>query len=216
MREPSLTTSPPMIAGSTLTSSSTVLPPVTDLSASLDRVEMLVGKLLGDRDLGAHLALVARDQVAECLDHVAHGEQPPVRRTRLQEFRGEPANAGLREHGGERLGLLVGAEHRTAHQPREIGARGDERVESFQIGLHRIDGLAFERKLEQRARVAACHAGYDRFFACHVSSLVFKAFASAGSAPSRTGGASPWNSSGTYDFGSEHGGPIPAKIARFP
>ena len=79
MREPSLTISPPMIAGSILTLRSTVLPPVIGFERVLERLEMRVGELLGDGDLGGDLALPAGHQRAEAADHVAHREQPAVR-----------------------------------------------------------------------------------------------------------------------------------------
>ena len=44
-----------------------------------------------------------------------------------------PSDAGLVEDGGERLELLVGAEHRAAHQPGEIGIVGDQRVELIEV-----------------------------------------------------------------------------------
>ena len=97
-----------MIAGSTLQVELNVL-----LGHRLERIlqrgEMRVGELLGDRDLRRHLALVARDQRLVGPDHLAHREQAPLARDEQQEIRREPADAGLLEHAGQRLRLLVGA-----------------------------------------------------------------------------------------------------------
>ena len=79
-----------------------------------------------------------------------------------EEIGREAADAGLVEHGGERLGLLLGGEHRAAHQARQIRAFGDQRVEALEIGLARRRRLRFERELEQRGRVTPRHAGNDR------------------------------------------------------
>src|SRR6185312_13444901 len=87
---------------------------------------------------------------------------------KLQELRGDPADAGLSEHCGERARLFVGAEHGAAHEPREIGTLRNEGVEARQRGIDRIEGVGLERKLEQCGRIAARHAGYGPFLACHV------------------------------------------------
>ena len=78
-----------------------------------------------------------------------------------------PAMPALSRMAPKRLELLVGAEHRAAHQPAQIGAFADQRVELVEIGLDRIDGLVLERQLEQGAGVTAGHAGNKGVFACH-------------------------------------------------
>ena len=211
MRLPSLTISPPMIAGSTLTLRSTALSPVTDLSAALSASRCASEQLFGDRDLGGDLALQRATSLRKprIMSRTANSRR--LAAIELQEIGGEAADAGLVEHGGERLALLLGAEHRAAHQAVQIGALGDQRVELFQIGPHRVDRLALERELEQRRRVAPSHAGYDRFFACHVGALEVK---SAGSAPSRGGTAQTLGIQGSFwILGAVAGNPT--KIARF-
>ena len=64
-------------------------------------------------------------------------------------------------------GLLVGGEHGAAHQPPQVGTVGDQRVEPVEIGVHAVERMLLERQLEQRPRIAARHAGYDGFLACH-------------------------------------------------
>ena len=147
-----------MIAGSTLTSTCTSCL-VTALSASLIAARCASLGCLGERHLRGHLALVAGDQRPVGPDHVAHREQPPVRRHQLEEVGREPADADLVEHGGEGRDLLLGGEHRAAHQAREVGTVGDQRLEPLEIGLDGVDGILPERKLEQRGRIAARHAG---------------------------------------------------------
>ena len=102
MRLPSLTTSPPMMEGSTFTLSATSLP-VTDFSAVFERVEILVTELFGDGDVGRGLALELGHQRAERADHIGDREQPAVGGQNFQEFGGDAADPGLVEHGGERL-----------------------------------------------------------------------------------------------------------------
>ena len=85
MRLPSLTTRPPMIAGSTLMARSTSLP-LTDLSAERSAFKMFVLERFGDRDFGDGLAFVLGDHLAIGPHHVAHREQPAVRGHELEEF----------------------------------------------------------------------------------------------------------------------------------
>ena len=203
MRLPTLTISPPMMAGSILTSKSMSLPPVTDLSALLSASTFCVAELLGDGDLRGDLALVAGNQRAIAADHVAHGEQPPVGGDDAQEVGGDALDAGLVEDGAERGQLLVGAEHRAAHQAGKIGVAGNQRVERVEILLDRIGRLLFERELEQGVGVAARHAGNDGVFACHLDALLVNSLHRPGAFPERrrksleskrkvrTGGASP-------------------------
>ena len=186
-----------MMAGSILTSKSMSLPPVTDLSAPLSASRFLSLSFSATVTSRGHLALVAGDQRAVAADHVAHGEQPAVGGDDAQEIGGEPADAGLVEDGGERAQLLVGAEHRAAHQPIEIGIVGDQRVEAVEIGLDGIDRLVVERQLEQSIGVTPCHAGNDRIFACHWTLVFVTSF--TGRTPSQKGGANYWNPRGNSD-----------------
>ena len=98
---------------------------------------------------------MAGDEQPEGLQNLAESKKPAVRGHQLEEFCGETADAGLVEDRGERLGLLVSGENRTADQPREVGAVVDHRAEAVEIGLHGIDFLLFERELEQRGCVTA-------------------------------------------------------------
>ena len=124
----------------------------------------------------------------------------------------EPADAGLVEHALQRLDLLLGGEHRAAHQPLQIGAFGDQRVETVEVGLDRVERmLPSSASSNKRGRIAARHAGYDGFFACHVDLLSGN---SAGSAPSRTAGAKPLKFKWDFEFSEDHGAlSNPTKIA---
>ena len=115
------------------------------------------------------LALVLGDEFAERPDHVAHREQPAVRRHELEEFRGEAADAGAVEHRGQRLQLIVGGEDRAADQPHEVGAFGDQRIEARRDRPDRVDRIRLAGQIEQRGRIAARHAGDDGFFSRQVS-----------------------------------------------
>ena len=167
MRLPSFTISPPMIDGSTFTSICTSFL-VTALSASLIAARCASVGFSATVIVAVVSPLWLGDQRPEAADHVGRGEQPAVRRDDLEEARREPLDAGLVEHGRQRPGLLLGGEDRAAHQPLQIGTLGDQRVETVEIGFDRVDGMLFERQLEQCGGIASCHAGYDRFVACHV------------------------------------------------
>ena len=160
--------------------------------------------------------LCGRHELAKRPDHVAHREQAAVRGHELEEFRRKAADAGPLEHRGERLQLLVGGKHRAAHQPRQIGAFGDQRIEPFEIGLDGVDRVRLAREIEQRGRVAARHAGNDGFFACHFAcsfGVLLELFRKTAQ-PARTVGASPWDLSGTWSFAGAAEMPRePAKIA---
>ena len=184
MRLPTLTISPPMMAGSTLTSRSMSLPPVTDLSALFERVEILVVELLGDGDLRGDLALVAGDQRAEGADHVAHREQPAV--------------GGDRRAGNWRRGPLMPALSSIAASAFSCSSAPNTglRTRRSRSGLSAISAsngsrsaltasiaLLLARELEQRVGVAAGHAGDDGVFACHRDARLFTSF--TGRAPSR-------------------------------
>ena len=62
----------------------------------------------------------------------------------------------------------LGGEHRAAHQPLQVGALGDHRFETVEIGFHGVEGVLFERQFEQGGGIASSHARYHRFVACHV------------------------------------------------
>ena len=76
---------------------------------------------------------------------------------------------------------------------------------AFEIGLDRVDGLVFERELEQGGGIAASHAGNDRVFACHWTLVFVTSF--TGRTPSRNGGANYWNPRGNSDLGGRRGSP---------
>ena len=82
------------------------------------------------------------DELVEGLDHVVRREQPAVRGHDFEELRGEPADAGLGEHRGQRARLLVGGKDRAADQPGEIGALVEQSLETIEIGLDGLDGAA--------------------------------------------------------------------------
>src|SRR5258708_12570233 len=94
----------------------------------------------------------------------------------------------------------------------EVGAFGNERVEAFEVGLHRVDRVGLAGEIEQASRVAAGHARDDGFccgqgfalsvFACSRELWVF--CQRLGSGPLRTR-ASPWDLSGTWTFAGPHG-----------
>src|SRR5262245_1936678 len=180
----------------------------------LDRSEVGGARLIRQRHLCGHLALLAGEELAEGTDHVAHREQAPVRCHHQQELGGDPRNAGAREHRGERPHLVLGREYRAAHQAVQIGTLGNERIEAVEIRLHPVERVLLERELEQCGRIAACHAGNDCAFACHVVSS-FGQFRGLGTVAD--GGRQALEMQ--WDFGLPRRAPArpegPAKNARF-
>ena len=200
MRLPTLTMRPPMIAGSTLTSRSTSLPPVTDLSASLSasRCSSLSGSATVTSAVTSPLWRATSARIGA--DHVAHREQAAVGGDELQEIGGEPADAGLVED--RRRAPAAARRRRTpgcAPAASRSGLSRDQRVEPVEIGPDGVERLVVERQLEQRGGVAARHAGNDRVFACHGTLVLLTSF--TGRTPSRIGGANCWNSRGNSDSG---------------
>ncbi len=194
MRLPSLTTSPPMMAGSTLMCEIDVLA-ADRMKRAFQRGDMVVLELFGNRDLGGGLALVVSDQLAERLDHIAHGKQPAVGRNELEEFCRKPADAGALEHRRKRLQLLVGGEDRAANQPHQVGAFGDKRSEAVQVRLHRVDRV----RSRAQARTKRSRSGRPcriRWSSSPAKSALYVALFGSFSAnpqPARRASASPWD-----------------------
>ena len=194
MRLPSLTTSPPMIAGSTVTSRSTSLP-LTALRASAQRGEVLVLELLGDRDLAPSPRPCGRPRARGSRDHVAHREQAAVRGDQLEEFRREPADAGAR-----RAPRRAPSAARRRKTPDCAPAGADRRFRATSASkrsrsrLHCVDGLLLARELEQRGRVAAGHAGNVGSSPAKSLALVVRSRGAATGAGSqrKPRGSSPW------------------------
>ena len=172
MREPSLTMRPPMIEGSTLTSSSTSLPPETARSDSFSAAILASVKAGGAGDLGARHAAGRVVELAVIRDHVADGEQAALGRDEADEIGGDAGDARLSEDRVERLDLVGGGEHRAAHQPLQVGAFGDQGVEARQRGGDDLGLALVVGEREQRGRVTSGYAGDNRVLfgqiACHL------------------------------------------------
>src|SRR4029079_9293466 len=110
------------------------------------------------------------------------------------EFRRKAPDTGAVEHRGERLQLLVSGKCPAPHQPAEVGALRDQRIETFEIGLDRVDRLRLAGEVEQRGRVAAGHAGYEGFFGGQIvrSRYAFSQSRSRRGQPAQASGSSPW------------------------
>ena len=198
MREPSLTVSPPMIAGSILTLRSTVLSPVIDLSALLSASRWLSDSFSATvtSALTSPFQRATSLRKSRIMSRTANSRRLDV--TNSRKFAASPAMPALSSTAASALRLLVGAEHRAAHQPMQVRAVRNHGVEFFEIGLHRVDGFAVERQLEQRPRITASHAGYGRIFACHVRVLL-KSNPQARRRPPRPG-TNPWISREFFDL----------------
>jgi hypothetical protein len=146
MREPSWTTSPPMIAGSTLIAISTLPPPEISVSH------------LRPRDTFSRII----EQI-ETTDHVGDREEPALGRDKLDEIRRGSADLHLREKGGERFHLIIGGKNRALDETLEVGAILHQLREGGKIvgGLFRRPGLLTER--EKRLGITPRHPRYECF-----------------------------------------------------
>ena len=202
MRLPSLTTSPPIMAGSILMSRSTSLP-LTDLSAA--RSASMCSSLSFSATVTSAVAspLCCATSSRNASDHVAHREQTAVRGHELEKFRREAADAGALAAPRRAPATCSSAENTGLRTRRaKIGAFGNERVEAFEVRFHRVDRIRLAGEIEQSGRIAARHAGDDGFFACHFacsSGGSFGAFPQDPQ-PARMVGTSPWDLSGTLDI----------------
>ena len=122
MREPSWTISPPMIEGSTLTLSSTSLPPEIARSDSFSAATFSSESGVALVTCGARHAAEGVVELAVIGDHVANGEQAPLGGDEADEIGGDAGDAGLVEQRAERLELVRGGKHRAAHQALQIRA----------------------------------------------------------------------------------------------
>src|SRR6516162_7720945 len=146
MRLPSLTTSPPMMAGSTLMSRSTSLP-VTDLSAarSVSTCCDLSCSATVTSAVTSPLCLATRSRNALIMSRTANSRRFA---TTSLKIRGQPTDAGALEHCRQCLQLLIGGEHRAAHQPHQVRTPGDERIETVELAFHRLDRIRFPGEIE--------------------------------------------------------------------
>ena len=88
------------------------------------------------------------------------------------EVGGDAADVRVGQNGVERLELVGGRENRASHQPFEVRALGDHRVESRQCVGDSV-GLAFvEGEREQGGRVASRDSRNDRVVLCQAPHLV--------------------------------------------
>ena len=140
------------------------------LERRLDVLEHRVGGLLGQPHLGPHDALRRADELAVGPDHVRQGEEPAVGGREADEVAGQPADPGLRQHGLDRLDLVLGREGRAAHEAPQVGALGQQGVEPVEPLGHRVDGPLVAGELEQRRGVPPGDARQGRTrFRCVLS-----------------------------------------------
>ena len=160
MREPSLTTRPPMIAGSTLAVRRTSLPPEAARSVSFSAATL--ASLSGAALVTSACATPRSDVVEHAVvaDHVADGEQAPLRGDELDEIGGDAGHAGALEDRGQRLDLFAGGKDRAAHQALQVFALGDQRVESGKGGGDLVGLALVAGEGEQRRGVAPRHSAY--------------------------------------------------------
>ena len=164
---PTLTIRPPSRPGSTRVLICTFLP--IDVRKHVGELLHLLGRQRMRRgDVGADLAALAGEQRAKALQHVGGGEQAPVPGDQPEEVGGEPGDAGLGEDRGQRLGLVVGGDHRAAHQAAQVVAVVEHALKRRQIALDLRELPLILGKLEECGGIAPRHARHHRIIGCHV------------------------------------------------
>ncbi len=161
MREPSLTIRPPMIEGSTLTSSWMSRPPEAALSWSLRAARLSLGERGGARDFGAGHAAARVVELAVVGDHLTQKEEPALDRDQPDEIGGDPGYPLFVEDRVERLDLVMGGEDRAADEALEVRASGDQGVELLQRLGHGVGLAVVLGEGEQGGRVAPGYARND-------------------------------------------------------
>src|SRR5262249_61938603 len=108
--------------------------------------------------LRAGLAAVARQQHAKGLDYVRRGKQAAIAGDELQKIRGQAFDLNFFEDRRHGALLLIGGEHRAAHQAAKVLGDIERLTETVQVDLDLRKRVLLERELEQSGSIAARHA----------------------------------------------------------
>ena len=159
-REPTLTTRPPRISGSTRASTETLVLPSTARSESVS-----CWSCSGDSGTAEVTATVVspRRLASSARERRGHGDQlagAAVGRHRADETAGEALDAGRVENGQQRLALQRAANHRVGQQAGEVGAVADHPAECPEVFGYLIKRPGIVRQLEKSAGIAASNARY--------------------------------------------------------
>ena len=141
MREPTLTTRPPIRLSSTVTSILTSLPTLA-FSVVGQRLGLRLGERLGGGDLGGDLAALGGDQRLDLGDEAGDDEEAAVLRHQAEGVGDRRSEAHRGGDRGDRLALLLaGVDGRGEHLA-EVGAVGERGLERQDVGLDLVEQLA--------------------------------------------------------------------------
>ena len=167
MRVPTLTISPPIMAGSTLTSRSSPCRRC-GFERALERVEKkyFVAERFGDGDLRGGLAPLAERPGCEAADHVAHGKSRRLAVMTRRKMAVMPLMPALSRIACNAFNCSSAPN--TGLRPRRLRSALEATAASNCSRSCLTASMAFPQARARTARgVAACHSGDDRVFACH-------------------------------------------------
>src|SRR5262249_53043308 len=162
-REPTLTTRPPRISGSTRASMETLAPPSTERSVSLSCCSCCGESGMAE----VTLAVSSARRVASSASNAASelGEKGRSERDEVagaavghhgaDEIAGQAPDAGGVEHGEQRLALRLVADHRACQQAGELGAFSDQIAECGEVLSDLVKRVGIVCQFEKSVGIAA-------------------------------------------------------------
>jgi len=128
-----------------------------------------VAECFSAHDIGRHFAAMGCKQRPESCNHVGKGKQAAVFCRQLGEIRDCAGHADLGEDRVQGSDLVFGPEHRTADQPQQVIALGEQRFHRRQIRFHGLQSIGFMRQFKQCGGVSVCNTGSFSTCVCHVT-----------------------------------------------
>ena len=161
MREPTLTISPPSSDGSTRDVERHVLAE-RRLQRRLQLGDVLVRQRLGAGDFGRDLAAMLGGKPRNALIMPGTANSRRLPRGDLEEIADEAADAGLVGDGADGARLVLGGEHRAAHEALQVGALVDEGGEAIDVLFDGGQRSGLVGEFEQRVGIALGDTRYLR------------------------------------------------------
>ena len=133
------------------------------LERGLEFVDFGVVEGAGGGDFRFGLAARPGDQTLILLDDLGQHEEAALVRQQQHEFDGQRLGAHFFQHGLQGLGLILGAEHRGAHQAGEIGTGLHGPAQGGEIGADRIHRLLVLGQFKHGIGITPCQSAFRRF-----------------------------------------------------
>ena len=165
-REPILTMRPPSSEGSTLTIDRHVLAGYV-LQRRLQFGFLGARQFMRGGDLGAGLAAMPGDHLAERANDPRYGEKAPVAGNDAKEIADEALDAGLVAQSRDGPELVLRRKGGAFDEALQIGAFADHGLEIGKIGSDPVDGVRFDGELEEGGGIASRNTGNEMRCVCH-------------------------------------------------